>query len=393
MPSRFEFSGRTQLLRLLDAVMAIGSEQSLADALRRITETAAELVDAQYAALGVLDESGSRLAEFITVGLSEEATVRIGARPEGHGILGLLILEPRPLRLPDLHAHPDSFGFPPGHPPMTSFLGVPIRMRGVVYGNLYLTDKADGQVFTDVDQELAVGLAAAAGLAIENARLYEQARLAGLVVERERIARDLHDDVIQRLFATGMSLQAVAQRVGDPVDAERIARAVEELDVSIRQVRSTIFELHRTATGRRTLRSELLTISDDATGALGFKPACDIRGPIDSAVDETTGSHLLLCLREALSNVARHARATSVEVEVVVDDGRVVLCVSDDGVGYAPTPGERTSGLDNMLVRAESSGGRFTIGPGEGRGTVVTWDVPLAPFEDAPGQDGSQAPS
>ena len=178
MPSRFEFAGAKQLLRLLDAVMAIGSEQTLADALRRITETAADFVDAKYAALGVLDESGSRLAEFITVGLDEEETLRIGARPEGHGILGLLILEPKPLRLPDLHAHPDSFGFPPGHPPMTSFLGVPIRLRGVVYGNLYLTDKADGQVFTDVDQELAVGLAAAAGLAIENARLHEQARSA-----------------------------------------------------------------------------------------------------------------------------------------------------------------------------------------------------------------------
>ena len=188
MPHRFKFAGPQQVLRLLDAVMAIGSGQSLRDVLRGITETAAELVDARYAALGVLDETGSRLAEFITVGLTDDETTRIGARPEGHGILGLLILEPKPLRLPDLHAHPDSFGFPPGHPPMTSFLGVPIRSRGVVYGNLYLTDKADGQVFTDVDEELAVGLAAAAGVAIENARLHEQAQAAGLLDERERIA-------------------------------------------------------------------------------------------------------------------------------------------------------------------------------------------------------------
>ena len=391
MPDRFAFSGATQLLRLLDAVMAIGSEQTLADALRRITETAADLVDAQYAALGVLDESGSRLAEFITVGLGSEETARIGPRPQGHGILGLLIVDPVPLRLPDLHAHPDSFGFPDGHPPMTSFLGVPIQMRGIAYGNLYLTDKAGGQAFSDVDQELAVGLAAAAGLAIENARLHEQARLAGLLDERERIARDLHDDVIQRLFATGMSLQAVAQMIDDPVAEQRIVRAVDELDVSIRQVRSTIFELHQTPTGRRTLRGEILTICEDATRALGFRPSCDIRGPVDSAVGEALGGQLLLCLREGLSNVARHARATRVGVEVVVDRGRLVLRVSDDGIGYVPTAGSTSSGLDNMLVRAESNNGTFSIGSGAGGGVVITWDVSVGPLgnDGPPGGDGS----
>ena len=348
VPSRFEFAGAKQLLRLLDAVMAIGSEQTLADALRRITETAADLVDAKYAALGVLDESGSRLAEFITVGLDEEETLRIGARPEGHGLLGLLILEPKPLRLPDLHAHPDSFGFPPGHPPMTSFLGVPIRLHGVVYGNLYLTDKADGQVFTDVDQELAVGLAAAAGLAIENARLHEQARLAGLLEERERIARDLHDDVIQRLFATGLSLQAAAQIVTEPGAVERIMRAVDDLDVSIRQVRSTIFELHQRWSVLHSLRADILSVCNESATTLGFKPSCDIAGAIDSTVDEPTGGHVLLCLREALSNVARHAHASRVAVNVVVDDGRFTLRVADDGVGYRPTTGQHSSGLDNM---------------------------------------------
>jgi len=391
--SRFEFSGPKQLLRLLDAVMAIGSEQTLADALRRITETAAELVDARYAALGVLDASGSRLAEFITVGLSADETTRIGARPEGHGILGLLILEPEPLRLPNLHDHPDSFGFPPGHPPMTSFLGVPIRMRGVVYGNLYMTDKAHGQVFTEIDQELAVGLAAAAGLAIENARLHEQARLASLLDERERIARNLHDDVIQRLFATGMSLQSVAQMVDDPVTVQRIVRAVDELDVSIRQVRSTIFELNQRWTAQHSLRIEILALCDEAARALGFKPSCDVRGPIDSVVAESVGGQLLLCLRETLSNVARHARATAVEVEVVVDRGRIVLRVSDDGVGYEPTPGQSTSGLDNMLVRAESNGGTFTIENRPRGGVVVTWDVPLARFDAVAGEVGSPAPS
>ena len=377
MPNRFRFAGAKQLLRLLDAVMAIGSELSLADALRRITETAADLVDAKYAALGVLDESRSRLSEFITVGLSDEETLRIGPRPEGHGILGLLILDPKPLRLPDLQLHPDSFGFPPGHPPMTSFLGVPIRLRGMVYGNLYLTDKADGQVFTDVDEELAVGLAAAAGLAIENARLNELARAAGVLEERERIARDLHDDVIQRLFATGLSLQSVAEMIEEPAAVERIMRSVDELNVSIRLVRATIFELHERYSGRANLRSDVLAICDESAVALGFKPSCEIEGPIDSAVAEPVRGHLLLCLREALSNVARHAHASSVRVTISVHDGRLALAVEDDGVGYRNTPGQRSSGLDNMHARADAVGGSFSIAAVPAGGTVATWDAPI----------------
>ena len=332
---------------------------------------------ARYAALGVLDETGSRLAEFITVGFTEDETAQIGARPEGHGILGLLILDPKPLRLPDLHAHPDSYGFPPGHPPMTSFLGVPIRSRGVVYGNLYLTDKADGQVFTDVDQELAVGLAAAAGVAIENARLHEQAEAAGLLDERQRIARDLHDDVIQRLFATGLSLEAVAQVITDPVAQQRIRGALDDLNVSIRQIRATIFELHQRRSSVGSLRSDVLAVCEQAAATLGFKPSCDIQGLIDTAVDEPWRSHLLLCLREALSNVARHARATAVFVTVRVDGDRLELRVADDGVGYRPIPGRGASGLDNMRVRAGALGGTFSIDTRPTGGTVITWDVSL----------------
>jgi signal transduction histidine kinase len=377
VPSRFEFTGARQLLHLLDAVMAIGAEQTLADVLKRITETAAELVDARYAALGVLDETGSRLAEFITVGLNEDEAARIGPRPDGHGLLGLLIVEPVPLRLPDLHAHPDSFGFPAGHPPMTSFLGVPIRLRGRVYGNLYLTDKNTGEAFSQEDQELAIGLAAAAGLAIENARLHEQAKMAVLLDERERIARDLHDDVIQRLFATGLSLQAVAHTAKDPVIVERLMRAVDDLDVSIRQVRSTIFELHHPWAPVTTMRSDLLAICNESKQALGFTPRCDIEGPVDTFVAEPVRSHLLLCLREALSNTARHAQASTVAVHVRADADHVLLEVTDDGVGYRAFADRASSGLDNMRVRASALAGTFSIASRLEGGTVVTWDVPL----------------
>ena len=235
--SRYEYAGVKQLRRLLDAVMIVGSDLSLPVVLHRLVVAATELVDAQYGAIGVLDPTRTRLAEFITVGLDEETTARIGPRPDGHGILGLLIARPEPLRLPDLSMHPASSGFPPNHPPMTSFLGVPILLRDEVFGNLYLTDKRDDEAFTDVDEELAVALAAAAGLAIENTRLHEHLGNLALLEERERIARDLHDDVIQRMFAAGLSLQATAQRIADPLIRGRLEDTVGELDVAIQQVR------------------------------------------------------------------------------------------------------------------------------------------------------------
>ena len=204
-------AGPRSLRELLDAVLALGSDLDLPSMLRRIIEGAVGLVDARYGALGVLDDAGTRLEQFITVGIDDVTHGLIGDLPVGHGILGLLIVDAKPLRLPDLREHPDSFGFPPHHPPMRSFLGVPIRVRDQVFGNLYLTDKTTAEVFSDVDEELMVGLAAAAGVAIENARLHARVQEFALVEDRERIARDLHDTVIQRLFATGLSLQRTAR--------------------------------------------------------------------------------------------------------------------------------------------------------------------------------------
>ena len=214
-----EFAGPRSLRQLLDAVLTVGSDLDLPAMLQRIVEAAVELVDARYGALGVLDESRTRLAQFITVGIDDETHSAIGDLPEGHGILGLLIVDAKPLRLPDLREHPDSYGFPPHHPPMRSFLGVPVRVRDQVFGNLYLTDKTSAEVFTDVDEELVVGLAAAAGVAIDNARLHARIQELTLVEDRERIARDLHDTVVQRLFATGLSLQGAAGLIhSDPDD-------------------------------------------------------------------------------------------------------------------------------------------------------------------------------
>ncbi|MFK0168634.1 GAF domain-containing protein [Streptomyces sp. NPDC090306] len=168
---------RDRVHSLLEAVLAVGRELDLEQALHSIVEAAAVLVDARYAALGVIGPDGRRLSAFHTIGVGDEQIARIGPYPEGHGILGLLIGEPEPLRLSKISDHPASYGFPPHHPPMNTFLGVPIRIRDQVFGNLYLTEKAGGARFDEEDESVLSTLAVAAGVAIDNARLYEESRL------------------------------------------------------------------------------------------------------------------------------------------------------------------------------------------------------------------------
>jgi signal transduction histidine kinase len=375
-----EVAGPKQLRRLLEAVMALGSELSLPVVLRRIVEIAVELVDADYGALGVLDRTRTRLSEFITVGVDEEGALAIGDRPEGHGILGKLILDSQPLRLADLTEDGDRYGFPPHHPRMRSFLGVPVWVQGEVFGNLYLTEKAGGEVFTDVDEELVVGLAAAAGVAIENTHLHERVQEVALLEDRERIARDLHDTVIQRLFATGLLLQGTAVRLADRPDvAERVQQAVDDLDVTVRHVRSVIFELQPlTPTGAST-RRDLLAIATEQARALGFDPVLRFEGPVDTMAGDELRDDLVNVLREALANVARHAEADRVEVIVAVDDGQLSLEVTDDGVGIPAGASVGGRGVRNMRERAERQGGVVVLSPAPtGSGTRLRWQVPLA---------------
>jgi signal transduction histidine kinase len=371
-----DVAGPRSLRQLLDAVMTIGLDLDLPSMLERIIRSAVELADATYGALGVLDDTGTRLAQFITVGIDEAGRRAIGNLPEGHGILGLLIVDAKPLRLPDLTEHPDSFGFPPGHPPMRSFLGVPIRLRDEVFGNLYLTDKRSGEVFTDVDEELVIGLAAAASVAVENARLHTRVQELALVEDRERIARDLHDTVIQRLFATGLSLQGSVRLVHtDPSAAsERIEGAVDDLDLTVKHIRTAIFGLEQTRVDVDGLRDRILALVGEAAGPLGFEPRVLLDGPLDTGVSTRVGAELLATLREALSNVARHAQATSVEVAVILD---VDLClrVVDDGVGPPADDAPRGKGLANMAARAAALGGRMELRPCDPRGTELEWRV------------------
>jgi signal transduction histidine kinase len=371
-------AGPRQLRKLLDGVLTIGSDLDLHTVLHTIIATATEVVDATYGALGVLDEAGKRLSDFVTVGIDEAGRAAIGNLPQGHGILGLLIVDPKPLRLPDLNVHPDRFGFPPNHPPMTSFLGVPIAVRGKVFGNLYLCDKVGGNVFTDADEELAVGLASAAGIAIENARLHGRAAELATLEDRERIARDLHDTVIQRLFAVGLGLQATLRLVDDPAVTNRLMTAVDDLDITVRDIRAAIFELHASRLSGTSVRQQLIQLSVESARGLGFDPTVRFDGPIDTAVTESLADELFAVVREALSNVAKHAHATAAEISIDVRDSTLGVRIADNGVGYE-LAARRGQGIENLTARATRLGGGFEITGTDGvdHGTTVTWRVPL----------------
>lgn len=359
-------------------MLAVASDLSLPVVLRRITESATALVDAKYGALGVIGADGG-LAEFVNTGLDPEAIARIGPLPEGRGILGRLITDPAPLRLRDLTMHPDSFGFPPGHPPMTSFLGVPIRVRDEVFGNLYLCDKRAADEFTAEDQTLAVTLASAAGVAIENARLHERLQSVVILEDRERIARDLHDKVIQQLFATGMSLQSAERLATDDAVARRVSQAVDDLDATIREIRNTIFALHAPTIG---LHAELTAVVADLNERLGSRAMLHTEGPIDRAVPPAVADHLTAVVREAITNAHRHGNATHIDV-LVRADADCTVRTADDGSGIEGDPealvASEGHGLANLAERARRLGGRCTVARNPDGGTILEWRVPLDP--------------
>jgi signal transduction histidine kinase len=368
----------TEVQRILDAILAISSDLELPAVLQGIVEVTCDQTGARYGALGVLGAPSAEgeilLVEFVTQGIEAEVVRRIGSFPRGRGILGHLIHFPTPLRLDDLTLHPESVGFPEGHPPMRTFLGVPIRIHDEVFGNLYLTEKRGGIPFTAADETLVVALAGAASVAIENARLHEHIQELALLHDRERIARDLHDTVIQRLFAIGLGLQGLSRLVGEVEVADRIQAAVDDLDATIREIRSVIFELQAHEHGNHSVRVQVLALAAEMTPTLGFEPRVHFDGPLDTIVGPQLAEHLLTALRELLSNVTRHARATAVDIRVRAGP-ELVLTVTDDGAGLE---GKRGSGhgLANLLRRAKSLGGSFSLRPGDQQGSIAVWSVP-----------------
>ncbi len=362
------------------ATRAIAGELSVDGVLQLIVDRLQPLVSARYAALGTFDSHG-RIEHFITTGLTAEQRERIGDLPRGHGLLGLITLENRSIRIADMSVDPNRHGFPPNHPPMTSFLGAPITVKGRTVGNLYLTDKIGAVEFSQADQQLVEIFALHAGIAIDNARLHHEIQRLAVVDERERISKDLHDGIIQNLYGVGLSLEDVPQMMLDAPDeaAARVEEAIDSLHHTIRDIRNFIFGLQPDLLGGTTLLG--------GTAALVGEYRRDTTIDMDLIVlpgelpetDPLVTRDILAIVSEALANVIRHSRATRVEVTVHSEGGSLVLEVADDGIGFAGSSGSTFGhqGMRNMHERATGIGGELSVISAPSAGTRVVLRVPL----------------
>jgi len=371
-----------ELEALVDATREIAAILELEPVLQLIVDRVRGLVGAEYAALGIVGTEG-RIERFVTSGISAEDRASIGAPPRGRGLLGLIIREGRSYRIADIGRHPDSAGFPPNHPSMTSFLGVPISVHGRSVGNLYLTNKRDSPEFSDADRLLVEMFSLRAGIAIENARLHGQVQRLAIVEERERISRDLHDGIIQAIYGVALSLEDVPTLMeSDPDEAEaRVDRAIDSLNMAIREIRNFILGL----------RSELLHGADVVAGMATLAEEFAASGPADVDLDLTVDPEvtarlpmthrvqLLQMTREALSNAARHAHAKRIRLGMHSEDDFLELTVDDDGIGFdaADEPPAGHLGLANLRQRAAALGGMMTIESSPGQGTRLSIRIPL----------------
>ena len=365
--------------KLIEAGLALSSELSFSAVLQRIIELAVEITGARYGALAVIGPGG-RLTEFVTTGITAEERAAIGDPPVGRGILGALIHEGKPLRLPDIAADPRSIGFPPNHPKMRSFLGAPIQFRGEVFGNIYLTEKRDAAEFDEEDERALVVLATQASVAIENARLYEEVHRLAVLEDRERIAKELHDGVIQALFAVGMGLQGAALMSPDEELARRIEDAVSEIDRVIRDLRNYIFGLRPGILADRQLDQALRHLGEEFQQKSGVVTVVDVDSEVASELT-SMATDVLQLTRESLSNVGRHAAASTCRVSLYRDRDRdrdrAVLEIDDDGKGFDPVSAKRGDGLANLEMRVEALGGSLSIESAPAQGTTIKIVLPL----------------
>lgn len=365
-------------LQALDAaVRGISGVLDVEQVLQLIVDRVRELVAAQFAALGIVDEAGL-ITQFVTSGITAEERRAIGDLPRGHGLLGLIIRENRSYRIPNIASHPESYGFPANHPPMASFLGAPATIRGRVVGRLYLTNKQNAAEFSADDQALVEMFALHAAIAIDNARLYEQVQRLAVVDEQDRISRELHDSIIQSIYAVTLSLDDVPELVGEaPAEAgQRVDDAIDALHGVIRDIRNFIFGLRPLLLDSGSLLDGLRTLADELRR--NTTTEIDIQGKEPEGISLEIVAELLAISREALSNVARHSGAAHTSLRVTAHDTDVRLEIADDGRGIDanPAPAGGHHGLANMRTRAEALGGTFDLESGRGAGTRIIISIP-----------------
>lgn len=359
------------------AVLAVTRHLSVHEVLQVIVRAAAQLLDARYAALGVPDDEGS-FAEFVVAGVSDEEWERIGPLPRQHGMLAAMLKGDVPKRLGDIRREPEFEGWPVAHPVLKDFLGVPIRDGEDVLGIIFLANKQSPGGFTQDDEDLLTLFAAHAAIAMTNARLYEHNRELTVVAERNRMARELHDAVAQKLFSlrlTARTASALAER--DPERTVRELAQVERLAAeALAELRAVIFELRPADLADGLVASlrkhvEVLDRAHEATVRLAADDAVVLPEEQEAVAFRIT--------QEALYNALRHAQAGTVEVRLATDDARAVLEVADDGSGFDASDTENQGGLGlaSMRDRAYSIGGELTIDAAPGRGTTVRLEVPL----------------
>ncbi len=362
-----------RLKALTEAAASVVGTAQLENLLGRLVETARETTGARYAALGVLGEHKTMI-EFVHRGIGAATVAKIGHLPEGRGVLGILIRDRHTIRLERISDHPDSVGFPEHHPPMDSFLGVPVGTAQVAFGNLYLTEKEGG--FTEEDEVLVGALAAIAGSAVETTRLRSRLGHLAVLEDRQRIGRDLHDSIIQDLFATGLELQGLATRADAGAVSEQLDQAVDRIDAIIEALRRVVADLGRSgdkSTFEEALRLHVRQLArpHDSVVVVTVEPM-----DIDLGADLT--DEVLPIVGEALSNALRHSDSPVVEVVVEFLSDRLVLSVTDQGSGFDPSAVTPGMGLGNLETRAQRLGGQLSVRSVKGAGTVVEVVLPVS---------------
>ena len=370
MPQRDLLS---RLPALIEAAASVIEAEDLQQLLRRLVTEARLATGAPYVALGVIGEHGV-LVEFIHEGMSPEMVASIGTLPKGLGVLGTVVREKRTIRLESIGDDPDSYGFPPNHPPMNAFLGVPVMAGGRAFGNLYLADKEGG--FTDADVATIEALSRIAGSALTNARLHERLRGVAVIEDRERIARDLHDSVIQDLFAVGLGLQGVSGRITDEAVAATLENAVDRLDAAVETLRTYVFQLR----GGPKLPFQFDDRLQELVSRMGSAYPSEVRLElaITQAGSEVLYDEIFRMVTEALSNALRHSGAAHVQVLVESDSFGWRLRVQDDGRGFDTNADNKGMGLGNLTAWAASLGGTAAITSSEDVGTIVEIRIPIS---------------